>query len=107
MSGKNATPTPRGLPIIHARAAGIDSGSRLQVAAVTPDLSDEPVRTVHAFTSDLPRMADWLIDTGITTVAMESTGGVLGRRLRGAGIPRPRCHGRECARRARSPRQKA
>lgn len=74
MSGKNAKPTPTGLPIIHARAAGIDIGSRFHVAAVSPDLSDEPVRTFQAFTSDLHRMADWLIDTGIKTVAMESTG---------------------------------
>ena len=74
MSGKNAKPMPTGLPIIHERAAGIDIGSRFHVAAVSPDLSDEPVRTFQAFTSDLHRMADWLIDVGIKTVAMESTG---------------------------------
>jgi hypothetical protein len=45
MSGKNAKPMPTGLPIIHERAAGIDIGSRFHVAAVSPDLSDEPVRT--------------------------------------------------------------
>lgn len=39
-----------------------------------PDLSDEPVRTFQAFTSDLHRMAYWLIDIGIKTVTMESTG---------------------------------
>lgn len=65
---------PTGLPIIHECAAGIDIGSRFHVAAVSPDLSDEPVRTFHAFTSDLHRLADWLIDVGIKTVAMESTG---------------------------------
>jgi len=74
MSGKNAKSMPTGLPIIHERAAGIDIGSRFHVAAVSPDLSDEPVRTFQAFTSDLHRMADWLIDVGIKTVAMESTG---------------------------------
>lgn len=73
MAGKNATPTPTGLPIIHACAASINIGSQFHVAAVGPDLSDEPVRTVQAFTSDLHRMADWLIDTGIKTVAMDST----------------------------------
>ena len=30
--------------------------------------------TFQAFTSDLVRMADWLITLGIQTVAMESTG---------------------------------
>ena len=74
MSGKNAKPMPTGLPIIHERAAGIDIGSRFHVAAVSPDLSDEPVRTFQAFTSDLHRMADWLLAVGIKTVAMESTG---------------------------------
>ena len=74
MSGNKAKSKPTGLSIIHERAAGIDIGSRFHVVAVSPDLSDEPVRTFQAFTSDLQRMADWLIATGIKTVAMESTG---------------------------------
>jgi hypothetical protein len=28
---------------------------------VSPDLCDEPVQTFQAFTSDLQRMADWLV----------------------------------------------
>lgn len=63
-----------GLPIVNARAAGIDIGSRIQVAAVPPELSPEPVQTFQSFTADIERMADWLISMGITTVAMESTG---------------------------------
>lgn len=63
-----------GLPIINVRAAGIDIGSRIQVAAVPPELSDEPVQTFQSFTADIERMADWLISVGVTTVAMESTG---------------------------------
>jgi transposase len=63
-----------GLPIVNTRAAGIDIGSRIQVAAVPPELSDDPVRTFQSFTADIERMADWLISMGITTVAMESTG---------------------------------
>ena len=63
-----------GLPIVNVRAAGIDIGSRIQVAAVPPELSDEPVQTFQSFTADIERMADWLISVGITTVAMESTG---------------------------------
>src|SRR5215471_15803201 len=34
----------------------------------------EPVRRFETFTADLNRMAEWLIDCGITTVVMESTG---------------------------------
>jgi transposase len=63
-----------GLPIVNARAAGIDIGSRIQVAAVPPELSDDPVQTFQSFTADIERMADWLVSVGITTVAMESTG---------------------------------
>ena len=65
---------PEGLPIVHARAAGIDIGSRFHVVAVGSDLSDEPVQTFEAFTADIQRMADWLIAVGVKTVAMESTG---------------------------------
>src|SRR6516225_3168211 len=63
-----------GLPIIQARAAAIDVGARFHVAAVPPELCDEPVQTFQAFTSDLERMADWFVSLGVTTVAMESTG---------------------------------
>lgn len=72
---KSRSPSkPTGLPIIHPFAAGIDIGSRFHVAAVSPDLCDEPVQTFQAFTSDLERMADWLVATGTKTVVMESTG---------------------------------
>ncbi|CAG9184708.1 IS110 family transposase ISWpi13 [Cupriavidus laharis] len=63
-----------GLPVINEKAAGIDIGARIQVAAVPPELSDEPVQTFQAFTADIDRMADWLVSLGIRTVAMESTG---------------------------------
>jgi transposase len=62
------------LPVLHERAAGIDIGSRFHVVAVSPTLSEEPVRTFQAFTDDLRRMADWLVSLGIETAAMESTG---------------------------------
>jgi transposase len=64
----------KGLPMIHDRAAGIDVGSRFHVVAIPTDLSDEPVQTFQAFTADLQRMADWLCEKGIETVAMEFTG---------------------------------
>ncbi|NBY55095.1 MAG: IS110 family transposase [Betaproteobacteria bacterium] len=70
---KSATKQP-GLPVVHERAAGIDIGSRFHVVAVPPDCAEEPVQTYQAFTGDLQRMADWLVRTGVKTVAMESTG---------------------------------
>lgn len=63
-----------GLPVINPRAAAIDVGSRFHVVAVAPELSDQPVQTFLAFTDDLQRMARWLKELGIATVAMESTG---------------------------------
>lgn len=59
---------------VHRDAAAIDVGAQFHVVAVAPDRDDEPVRTFKSFTNDLHRLADWLHDVGITTVAMESTG---------------------------------
>jgi transposase len=62
------------LNIIHTRAAGIDVGATFHVVAVPPELAPEPVQPFQSFTGDLYRLADWLVDIGVTTVAMESTG---------------------------------
>jgi transposase len=64
---------PSKLNIIHAQAAGIDVGSTFHVVAVPPDLSPEPVQAFQSFTGDLYRLANWLVEIGVTTVAMEST----------------------------------
>jgi transposase len=64
----------RPLSTVHASAAGLDVGSTFHVVAVPPDRAEEPVRTFRSFTGDLHRLADWLTDVGITTIAMESTG---------------------------------
>ena len=71
---KKSSSERHGLPVIHDRAAGIDIGSRFHVVAVPGDITEEPVQTFKAFTADVECMANWLIDLGITTVAMESTG---------------------------------
>jgi transposase len=62
------------LSTINPDAAGIDVGSTFHVAAVPGDRDDDPVRTFRTFSGDLHRLADWFKDTGITTIAMESTG---------------------------------
>lgn len=63
----------RDLPVVHPRAAGIDVGSQFHVVAVPPACDSEPVRSFRSFTGDLHRLADWLQQIGITSVAMEST----------------------------------
>src|SRR5258706_12612498 len=74
-TSKRGRHASRGLPTVHARAAGLDVGSTFHVVAVPPETSDEPVRTFRSFTGDLYRLADWLQEVGVTTIAMESTGG--------------------------------
>ena len=59
---------------INLYAAGIDVGSQEHYVAVAEGLDDQPVRSFPCFTGDLNRMADWLVEIGIQTVVMESTG---------------------------------
>jgi transposase len=61
-------------PIREANAAGIDIGAREIFVAVPPDRDEHPVRVFSTFTEDLEKMAQWLVNCGVTTVAMESTG---------------------------------
>jgi len=42
--------------------------------SVPEDRSDQPVRSFGTFTEDLYAMADWLVECGIKTVAIEATG---------------------------------
>jgi hypothetical protein len=65
---------PKHLEHLHANAAGIDIGSRSHFVAVPEGRDPQPVREFTSFTGDLYRMADWLQQCGIDTVAMESTG---------------------------------
>lgn len=60
--------------IVHPNAAGLDIGSREIWACVPPDREEENVRRFNTFTPDLHQLADWLMDAGVDTVAMESTG---------------------------------
>ena len=62
------------LPVIEPNAAGIDIGATEIFVAVPGDRDAEPVRSFPTFTVDLERLADWLQECQIRTVAMESTG---------------------------------
>jgi transposase len=59
---------------VHPHAAGIDLGSRTHFVAVPPGRGEEVVKEFGCFTTNLEAMATWLLEHGITTVAMESTG---------------------------------
>ena len=66
--------TDPGLDVVHPNAAGIDVGNSAHYVAVRPDRDANPVRRFECFTADLHRLADWLQQCGVTTVALQSTG---------------------------------
>ena len=71
---KRGKQSRRPLSTVHASSAGLDVGATFHVVAVPPDQAEESVRTFRSFTADLHRLADWLKEVGVTTIAMESTG---------------------------------
>jgi len=60
--------------IVHPNAAGIDIGSEEHYVCVPLDRDDQNVQKFSCFTADLNRLADWLVNCEVDTVAMESTG---------------------------------
>jgi hypothetical protein len=64
----------RSLPELRPNAGGIDIGSREIVVGVPVDRDKESVQSFPTFTQDLHRLADWLQQCKVDTVAMESTG---------------------------------
>lgn len=62
------------LPILFPNTAGIDIGSRSHFVAVPSDRDINPVKEFSTFTSDLHRMAQWLKQSRIENIIMESTG---------------------------------
>lgn len=72
-TGKPRT-SPTVLDRINPHVAGIDCGSAEHFVAVPPDRDPTPVRSFTTFTSDLLRLADWLVACRVTSVAMEATG---------------------------------
>lgn len=58
----------------HPQAAGVDVGAEELVAAVPPVLGRPAVRSFSSFTPGVYALRDWLVECGIRTVALESTG---------------------------------
>ncbi|MEO6850355.1 MAG: IS110 family transposase [Mucilaginibacter sp.] len=67
-------PLPKHLEHINRWAAGIDIGATSHFVAVPEGCDEKEVREFKSFTPDLYKLANWLMDCGIETVAMESTG---------------------------------
>ena len=60
--------------VVFPHAAGIDVGASSHWVAVPRDATEDPVREFGPMTDDLNAMADWLVASGVDTVALESTG---------------------------------
>lgn len=65
---------PKRLEVVHPHAAAIDVGSTEHYVCVREDVDPEPVQRFGCFTPELERMAKWLKQCRVTTVALESTG---------------------------------
>jgi len=75
VKSKERKPIPRSLKTIHANAAGIDLGSREHWVCGPPREDGTPnVERFGTTTPELYRLADWLKEQAVKTVAMESTG---------------------------------
>ena len=64
----------KAVEIVHPDAAGIDVGGSEHWVAVSPDRDPEPVRRCGCFTADLHEMGQLLVEKGVRSVAMQSTG---------------------------------
>lgn len=75
---RRATDKPRVSPTVleclNPNVAGIDCGAAEHYVAVPPDRDAQPVQRFNTFTTDLTRLADWLVACRVTSVAMEATG---------------------------------
>ena len=73
-SSQGETRPFEGMRTVNLHAAGVDIGAH-EIMACVPDGDDQQiVRAFGTYTADLAALADWFIDRGIQTVAMESTG---------------------------------
>lgn len=62
------------IDVVRPNAAGIDIASEVHYASVPEGRDTSSVRKFGSFTEDLHKMAQWLKQCNIDTVAMESTG---------------------------------
>ena len=62
------------IEIVHRNAPGLDIGAREIWVCIPTGQGFEPVRQFGTFTPDLQRLVNWLLECGVDTVAMESTG---------------------------------
>ena len=62
------------MTVVNPKAAGLDIGAREIWACVGASPDGECIKPFGTFTPDLQRLADWLVECEVKTVALESTG---------------------------------
>jgi len=70
----HAPKLPESLQHVNLNAAGIECGATEHYVAIPDDRDAQSVRKFGTFTADLMALVNWLVQCGIDTVAMESTG---------------------------------
>ena len=63
-----------GLPVVNPHAAGADIGAQQIYVCIPGPNQTQIVRAFGTYTADLHALARWLVENGIQTIAMESTG---------------------------------
>jgi transposase len=73
-SKKSTNPSSRSLRVIRPNVAGVDVGSKQHWVAGPERADGKPnVAVFGTMTDELNRLADWLLEQGVKSVAMEST----------------------------------
>lgn len=72
--GRRLVSDDPGMMIVHPNAGGIDVGNESHFVSVPEDRDSNPVQEFGCWTEDLQRMAQWLRDCRVDTVAMQATG---------------------------------
>lgn len=71
---KSAKTKPAQLSLLNPKCAGIDIGAAEIFVCIAKTPSEQEVRSFPTFTADLKCMVKWLKESGVESVAMESTG---------------------------------
>ena len=71
---KSSKTTPAPLSLLNPKCAGIDVGASELFVCIAKNSSEQEVRSFPTFTADLKGMINWLKNSGVKSVAMESTG---------------------------------
>lgn len=71
---KSVKTSPASLSLLNSQCAGIDVGASELFVCIAKNASEQEVRSFPTFTADLQQMINWLKNSGVKSVAMESTG---------------------------------